>query len=64
MINFVLRPYKIYAQYYINDIVIFSKTFKNHIEHFDKIFNLFDTLNIILKGFKAYLGYLLIILLG
>jgi hypothetical protein len=62
MIDSVLRPYKIYARYYINDIVIFSKIFKNYIEHFDKIFNLFDTLNIILKKPKIYLGYSLIIL--
>jgi hypothetical protein len=64
MMDSVLRFYKIYARYYIDDIVIFFKIFKNHIEHFDKIFNLFDTLSIILKRFKAYLGYLLIILLG
>jgi hypothetical protein len=64
MIDSVLRPYRIYARYYINDIVIFSKIFKNYIEYLDKIFDLFDTLNIILKGLKVYLGYLLIILLG
>jgi hypothetical protein len=44
--------------------MIFFKIFKDYIEYFDKIFNLFDTLNIILKESKAYLGYLLIILLG
>jgi hypothetical protein len=58
----VLRSYRIYAQCYIDDIVIFFKIFKDYIEHLDKIFNLFDTLNIILKGFKVYLGYLSIIL--
>jgi hypothetical protein len=63
MIDSVLRPYRIYAQYYIDDIMIFSKIFKNHIEHLDKIFDLFDTLSIILKKPKIYLGYLLIILL-
>jgi hypothetical protein len=62
MMNSVLRPHRIYARCYINDIIIFSKIFENHIEHLDKIFDLFDTLNIILKGLKAYLGYLLIIL--
>jgi hypothetical protein len=64
MIDFVLRPHKIYARYYIDDIVIFFKIFENYIEHLDKIFDLFDTLSIILKGPKAYLGYLSIILLG
>jgi hypothetical protein len=61
MINSVLRPYKIYARYYIDDIVIFFKIFKNYIEYFDKIFNLFDTLNITLKRLKTYFEYLLII---
>ena len=60
----VLRSYKIYARCYINDIVIFSKIFKDYIEYLDKIFNLFDTLNITLKKSKVYFGYLLIILLG
>jgi hypothetical protein len=64
MIDFVLRSHKIYARYYIDDIMIFSKIFKDYIEYFNKIFDLFDTLSIILKGFKAYLGYSLIILLG
>jgi hypothetical protein len=64
MIDSVLRSYKIYARCYIDDIIIFFKIFKNYIEYLDKIFNLFDTLNIILKGLKVYLGYLLIILLG
>jgi len=64
MMDSVLRFYKIYARYYINDIIIFFKIFEDYIEYFDKIFNLFDTLSIILKGLKVYLGYLLIILLG
>jgi hypothetical protein len=64
MMDSVLRPYKTYARCYINDIIIFSKIFKDYIEYLDKIFDLFDTLSIILKGFKVYLGYLLIILLG
>jgi hypothetical protein len=53
MIDSVLRPYKIYARCYIDDIIIFFKNFKDYIEYFDKIFNLFDTLGIILKGFKV-----------
>jgi hypothetical protein len=64
MMDSVLRPYRTYARCYIDDIVIFSKTFEDYIEHLDKIFDLFDTLGITLKGPKAYLGYPLIILLG
>jgi hypothetical protein len=64
MIDSVLRPYRIYARYYIDDIIIFSKIFEDHIEYFNKIFDLFDTLGIILKRSKIYFGYLLIILLG
>jgi hypothetical protein len=64
MMDSILRPHKTYTRYYINDIVIFSKIFKNYIEYLDKIFNLFDTLDVTLKGLKIYLGYLLIILLS
>jgi hypothetical protein len=63
MINSILRLYKTYTRCYVNDIIIFFKIFKDHIEYLDKIFNLFDILNVILKEPKAYLGYPLIILL-
>ncbi len=42
------RPHKDYARYYVDDIVIFSKIFGQHIKHFDAIFELFDALRITL----------------
>jgi hypothetical protein len=38
IINAIFRPHKDYARYYINDIIIFFKTFLDHIEHIDTIF--------------------------
>jgi hypothetical protein len=62
--NAVLRPYKDYARYYIDNIVIFFKTFSDHIEYIDTIFQLFDDINITLKGLKAYIRHLSIVLLS
>src|SRR6266536_824183 len=42
------RPHMDYARCYVDDIVIFSKTFGQHIEHLDTIFELFDELAITL----------------
>ncbi len=63
IINLILRPHKNYTRYYVDDIVIFFKTFEQHIEHLDTIFELFDALEITLKNVKTYLDYLFIILL-
>ncbi len=64
MMDVILGPYKDYARYYVDDIVIFSKTFEQYIEYLDKIFKLFDAFGIIFKNVKTYLDYLFIILLG
>ncbi len=63
MIDLILRPYRNYARYYVDDIVIFFKIFEQYIEYLDTIFELFDVLGIIFKDIKNYLDYLSIILL-
>jgi hypothetical protein len=63
MMNRILRPHKAYIKAYIDNIIIFFKTFEDHIEHLDKIFELFDKIGIILKNFKVFLDYPSIILL-
>ncbi len=45
-------------------ILFFFKIFENYIEYLNKIFQLFDNLDMILKRLKIYIAYLLIILLG
>ncbi len=64
MMDLILRSYKDYARYYVDDIVIFFKIFEQYIEYLDTIFELFDALGITLKNVKIYLDYPSIILLG
>lgn len=52
-----LRPYRHFARYYIDNIVIFSKTAAKHFEHLRIIFRLFARLKITLEPKKSYLGY-------
>ena len=61
--NKILQSYKNFAQLYINDLIIFSKTLKNHKKHFNIIFSLFDKFEILLNKVKTYLEYLFIIFL-
>ena len=63
MMNMIFCSHKFFVCCYINDIVIFSKTQKNHFQHLNMIFNLFNKLEIILKRIKTHLDYLSIILL-
>ena len=60
--NEFLRPYRYFARYYINNIIIFSHIAKEHFQHLKIIFAFFTRLKIILKLKKSYLNYLLIIL--
>ena len=62
--NSILRSYKPFIQYYIDDIIIFSKIFEEYIKYFDIILKLFDRLEIMIKEIKTFLDYLSIILLN
>ena len=46
---------------YINDIIIFSTSLKDHIQHFDQILNLLKISEIILSLVKCHFAYLNII---
>ena len=59
----ILRIYKNFCRAYINDIVIFSKTLKEHVKHLHLIFKLFTNLNISLSSTKFFLDYFTIQLL-
>ncbi len=60
--NNILKEYS-YAKAYIDDVVVFSKTLEDHLNHLDKVFALFQKMNITLKAVKTYLEYLIIVLL-
>jgi hypothetical protein len=63
IINIILRPHRQFIRYYIDDIIIFFKTFKEYIEYLNTIFELFNRIGITLKNSKIYLDYPSIILL-
>ena len=64
IMNMIFKFYKFFVCYYINNIVIFLKTLKNHFKHLNIVFNLFDELEIIFKKVKTHLNYSSIILLS
>ena len=63
-INIVLQRHKTYAKAYIDNIVMFLTILKEHLKHLQAVFKLFVKHNVTLNPNKAYLGYLLITLLG
>ena len=63
-IDGILREFQEFAKAYIDDVVVFSATLEQHLDHLNKVFNLFEKYNIALKPSKTYLGYPSIALLG
>ena len=55
--NKFLRSYKFFARCYIDDIVIFSHSLKDHLTHLITIFDLFTKLHVFLKFKKFYIEY-------
>ena len=62
--NMIFCSHKFFACCYIDDIVIFSKTLENHLQHLNMIFSLFNKLEITFKKVKTHLDYSSIILLN
>ena len=63
-IDRVLRAQCKFAKVYIDDIVIFSHTLEEHLQHLQEVFNVLRTNNISVKPSKAFVGYLSARLLG
>lgn len=53
-----------FARAYVDDVVIYSKSLQEHVEHLRQIFNLFMQSGISINPFKAFLGYPSVQLLG
>ena len=62
--NKIFQLYRDFAQLYIDDLIIFSKTLKNYKKHLSIIFSLFDRFEISLNRVKTYFRYSFIILLN
>lgn len=61
----VLAPFLwIFALVYIDDIVIFSKTFEEHISHIDQVFGVINKAKLTLSPSKCHFGYQSLLLLG
>ena len=53
-----------FARAFVDDVVIFSKSLEEHLEHLDCVFAAFDEMNLTLSGKKCFLGFPSIELLG
>lgn len=61
----VLAPFLwIFALVYIDDIVIFSLTFEDHVTHLDQVFSAIASANITLSPPKCHFAYQSLLLLG
>src|ERR1700677_4628691 len=61
----VLAPFLwIFALVYINNIVIFSLTFEDHISHLDQVFQAIEKSGVTLTIAKCHFGYQSLLLLG
>lgn len=61
----ILAPYLwIFALVYIDDIVIFSKTFEDHLTHIDKVLGAIQEAKITLSPSKCHFAYQSLLLLG
>jgi hypothetical protein len=61
----ILSPYLwIFCLVYINDIVVYSKTYEEHIEHLDRVLGAIEKAGITLSPKKCHLFYSSILLLG
>ena len=56
-IDTILRNHRNYNKVFIDDIVVYSKTFDDHIQHLHTIFSLLQFFNISLSSFKSFLNY-------
>ena len=61
----ILAPYLwIFCLVYIDDIVIYSKSYEDHIDHLDKVLEAIENAGITLSPVKCHLFYSSILLLG
>ena len=60
----ILRPLRAFARAFVDDIVIFSHTLAEHLQHLRQLFLLLRSKGISLAPLKSYLGYPSVMLLG
>src|SRR6266852_3016044 len=61
----ILSPFLwIFTLVYIDDIVVYSKTFKDHLEHVDSVLKAIASSGLTLSPIKFHIGYRSIVILG
>ena len=63
-IDRLLRALRSFARAYVDDVVVFSKTLEEHVDHLRQVFALFSKYRISINPVKAFLGYPSVQLLG
>jgi Reverse transcriptase (RNA-dependent DNA polymerase) len=58
------RDMHLFIRAYIDDMIIFSDTLEDHLEHLDRVLNRLRELNICLSPTKAFIGFPSVIMLG
>ena len=58
------RTYRKFARAFMDDIIIFSSTLKEHVAHLRQLFDTFRLKRVSLAPSKSFLGYPSVILLG
>ena len=61
--NIILRKFRDFVRTYIDDVIIKSRSFKDHLNHLRSIFTLFTKLRIFIKSIKIFLDYADVLLL-
>lgn len=63
-INAILKNYKNFSRTFIDNIVVYKKTLKNHFKHFHTIFVLLNFFNILFSSIKLFFDYFSVQLLN
>ena len=62
-IDSIFKKHQIFAKAYVDDIIVLFQFLEKHFRYFNKIFVSFVKMNVILKSFKIFLKYFIVILL-
>jgi hypothetical protein len=61
----ILSPYLwVFTLVYIDNVVVYSRTFKEHLKHIDVVLKAIAALGLMLSPPKCHLGYRSIVVLG
>lgn len=60
----ILRGYEDFVAVYVDDIMVYSDSFDDHLAHLDKIFARLEEYNVTLSAAKTFLGFTEVTILG